>query len=330
MTNSRSVVAHVPREEIKNLFLLVTGGNNNVRKLFYNKILLSTNDVREINEQILDKLKRYDVSGFKFSAIIAFDNNISREFASWRDFEDGPWGTPNETESLVLKWEFLIQFQNSDTPAPHAITVHFSSPYNIFQALKQMFSDSSDDFETMRSIYSTMSCRIDFADNILSEEMLTLVSKWNKARRSPTIILPIFEKFYREYSLISSIMKYSIPIFVFILISSYYYLVLSSINRSDFLNIGYVIDGFSWFVGLIFAIVLSTMLGSWVSAYTARHIVRLNTSNTFELTDGDLNRQTKIMSKNRNSVIKFVSVSILALALNIAAAIISAVLLGQV
>lgn len=76
-------------------------------KLFPKKVIVSLQDLCNLNERITDKFKaHYDNAGFRINVCVSYKNRESVEFDSWTTFEEYSWNTEKKIESILIVWEY--------------------------------------------------------------------------------------------------------------------------------------------------------------------------------------------------------------------------------
>ena len=322
-----SVVLSASKDALKGFFRIITGRPNTLTEIYPRPILISIKDILELHKQIADKLKHYELYGAEFSAIISYESNKHEEYGSWESFFNNEWSIPEVTDSLVLKWDFLIQFPKTPKPANHAITIRLSSDRNPFHLMQAVFSKDPEEIDRYVLESSPMSCRVDFADNILSQELLALVSRWNSSRRTPEIILPILERVKKYAEKIRVAIKNSLPLICAIFCFAYYWNRYHNIDPNAVATAGLLRNTVLWLVVSCAAVFFTFKLARWLSIFSYSHIQRFGRFTIFEITRGDENKQNQLAAKSRNSVWKFAASTIFALVWNIVGGILTAIIL---
>lgn len=322
-----SVILSTSKDALRGIFRIITGRPNTLTEIYPRPILVSIKDIAELHKQIAEKLSRYELFGAEFSAVVSYESNRNEEYGSWESFFNNEWSIPEVTDSLVLKWDFLIQFHKAPKPANHTITIRLASDRNPFHLMQAVFSKDPEELDRYALESAPMSCRVDFDDNILSQELLAMVSRWNASRRTPEIILPILEKVNKRADKIRSGIKYSLPLICAVVCFAYYWNQYYNIDPSAVATAGLIRNTVLWLVASSAAVFFTYLLARWLSVFSYLHIQRFGRFTIFEITRGDENKQNKLAAKSRNSMWKFAASTIFALVWNIVGGIITALIL---
>ncbi len=323
------VVTDIESTAIKKIFRMVFAGENCLVELFPNPVIANIDDVKLLDKNIEEKLSRHNTSRIAFKAIASFDNGRSLEYGSWEGFIGSDWSTPDTINSLSLTWMFMLVHPSRAKPSMHSLNVRISSsisPQHLFQAL---FSKDPEDFDKADIAMSTMSVRIDFVDFILGQEMLDLVSRWNKGLRTPSFVLPSLLWAKRHVELISAIIRRSIPLFTIASSFSYFLRLTREMTGNGYVSIDIFKNTIMWGIVSIIVVLASWAIGRFLSTIVHKQLYKLGRFSAIEFTRGDANRQTKLIAKNTNSVWKSIAGAAVALILNIIGGIITVFLLGN-
>ncbi|MCH8188890.1 MAG: hypothetical protein IIB66_09370 [Proteobacteria bacterium] len=284
---------------------------------------MSVTDLLELHNNIVAKLRRYKTA-LQFSAVLEFRERKIHKFSSWPNFENFPWGIPEETESLVLKWQFLIQFENADSPSIHSVTVHLTTPPNVMGLMQHLLSGRAEDLHEADVKAAEMSARVDFVDNILGRELLSIVTEWHESRGKPSPVFPIFEKIHRHAGRVRGFIRHSVPSLVFIAALAIFFDGTLEESNGSPASTEFLREIVFWIAGIVAAVFLASHVARWIARIVERSILGHGVMTPFELTRGDNNRQTRYLARKRNSIYKGLASTVLALVINLAAALIGA------
>jgi hypothetical protein len=324
-----AATTRVSKETFRKLFRVVFSGENCMVELYPREILVAIDDIRLLYKQINEKLSRQDTSPISFSAIAGYENGKSQEYGSWERFNAEDWSSPDVLHSLSLTWRFMLSLPRAEKPSLHSVNVRVSaavSPQHVIQAL---FSKDPEEAEQMQLSMVTMSARIDFVDHILSQELLELISKWNKSLRSPEHVFPFMKWVKLKTDPICKIVRRSLPILATMTCFSFFIHYSQQLDRTAPVTTEILTNIILWLMASIILIYLSLMFGRSLSSYINKQLKRFGRFTSIELTRGDKNLQDKLLARTRNSFWKFAVSSFVTFALDVAAAILIATLLHK-
>lgn len=313
------------KDAIKPIFYLLTGKPDNLLKIYNRNVIITPECIKELNDLIHEKLDHFELNGLVFTATVSYQNNKSVEFGSWNEFELNKWNIPDRTKSIMIKWDFLVKLPEYGSPQRHSITLRIAQGTTEKELLMLMLNNNLEELDNIDINTSPMFCRVDFINTLLGTEILEMVERWNKSRKSPKKHGKLSSFLYKKRRLIARTIEYSFPVLVFMLI-------LSSIN---FMTTRYQFDSLTSeaIKPYLFWLVISSILlmsCKRISFILARiffnSIGESRQYNIFELTNGDINRKQEIIQstkEQRNQVILSVSMSFI---MNITTGLISAYL----
>jgi len=320
-SNGTSIIStKADKETLAGIFRLITGRQNSVVEIFPRPALVNLKDIQELNKNILEKLNRHSVVPPSFSAIVAYTNNRSEELNNFDKFDSSiMWSTHYETESIHLKWDFFTKFEDQQNPSTHSLSVRIANSMHPAQFFQAILSKQPEDIESLEVKNAPMSCRVDFVDNILSQELIALVSNWNKTLRSPEAAFPILLKLRNHDDLFSSLITHLIPLLTaFGYVGWFYSKYHSQREALDLFILGI------WLLGSFFVIRISKLLAGWLSRFCARQLNRIGRFTVFELTQGDSNAQNRFSARSSGALWKFVGGVTSAIVYKVTALVVSA------
>lgn len=182
------LVASVPREHLRSMFYLFAGKPDSRLKVFTDPVHLKPQDLRELNDCILRKLRTHNIDASTSTVKVGYVGSELNEFGTWSEFENHHWHEPDRVEEVVIKWDFLVNIAEYAAPQRHTLLFRVSTeikPGKIFQLLS---SGNSDEFDNVDALACPAFCRVDFINAQISKELINEVSDWYKGRVSPRLI----------------------------------------------------------------------------------------------------------------------------------------------
>jgi hypothetical protein len=175
----------------------------------------------------------------------------------------------------------------------------------------------------------TMTTRIDFVDHILSQELLDLVSKWNKGLPTPEYVFPLINWAKDKKDIICNIVRKSLPALTTAMCFSFFISYSQHLDKKAALTTAILTDTVLWGMVSVIIIFLSLVAGRSLSSYINKQLSRIGRFASLELTRGDKNRQVKLLARSKNSLLKFAGTSFATLIFDVVAAVIAAILLKK-
>lgn len=324
-----SVQTKISKETFKDIFRVIFAGDNALLELYPKSVLVGIDDLKLLNKQLEEKLSRSDSNPIVFSAIASYENGRSEEYGSWERFNNDDWPSPDVLGSLSLTWKFMLTLTDEIKPKLHNINIRIASTISSFHVMQAIFSKDPEEIDRIDLKMVTMIARIEFTDHILSQELLDLISKWNKGLRSPEYIFPFMQRIKANSEKIRYAIRHSIPLFSAIACFGYYYNYSQKIVQNAPVTGEIFTETIMWLVVSAVILFLSNILGKVLGRYSDMHLKSFGKFTAIELTKGDRNRQTELQAKNSNSFYKFFAYSIFALLWNIIGGVIAALLMQQ-
>ncbi len=253
--------AELPKEVVKTVFRYLFSKENSLIELYPNPIIVRIKDIEELSNKIRQKVSQYDVHGASFDALATFENMKSEQYGSWDRFLNDEWSSPDVLDQLLLNWRFMIKFPNSERPASYVISVRLSSSLKPQHVIQAIFSKDPEDVDKIELELVPMSCRVDFVDPLLSQELMNIVSDWNKGRPSPEYIFPIMKKFKRHSAKIAAFVRYSVPALSVAACGTYYWTKTSNLELSVPASTAIVVNSVLWVAGTGAILFVTASLG---------------------------------------------------------------------
>lgn len=314
-------------DTLRHLFRIIAGHPNHILEVFPNYCFISMRELEELNRAVVAKLSHYELLGSEFSAILTLRDTRFEEFNSWQAFSGRNWNTPDQTTCLQLKWQFLVRFPNTTEPASHAITVRLANQPRPYEMMQAIFSKDPEDMERFELDAAPMTCRVDFADQLLSQELLAIVASWRKALREPVPVVPFFRRLLKKASLVVQVTQNSVLLMSTLAACAAFFRWSRPATPEVALTAGAFRDNLLLLAALGIFLYLSRGLGRWLGSRAHEYLHRLERFSLFELTAGDSNRQTALSAKSRNAGLKFIASSALALLWNVVGGVLTALFL---
>src|SRR5690606_15814333 len=116
-------ISEYSKEDLKALLYLAVGKQDSNIKLFTEDIIINVSDLKELNSMIQEKLQHYDTTASISTVDIILEKKRAIQFGLWKEFCDFDWNIVEPTQSMLLKWDFLIKLPSYEAPQRHTISV---------------------------------------------------------------------------------------------------------------------------------------------------------------------------------------------------------------
>jgi hypothetical protein len=187
--------------------------------------------------------------------------------------------------------------------------------------MQAVFSKDPEDVERLEIMAMPMTCRIDFQDHVVSQEVLALVSEWNRGLGEPQGILPALMWCKRHSHRISAWLSRSMPVFAGFALYAYYGQQFAALatptGPATAALLGFTAKWVACFAALVLA---SFLVGEAVGSAVGRNLDRFGRFAVLQITNGDQKRQTELLARNTRSVWVFVLNGLGAVLWNVVAA----------
>jgi hypothetical protein len=287
-------------EQNKAFFYLMKGKRDTQIKLFDDNKSFFIQDIINLNEKIQEKLLLHNVSNKVVSISIALSNNKIKSFGNWCEFVNEKWDTNDETESIIINWDFEVILPNRvhTIPQTHSLKVRIGRELRPNEIL-HLVMIGGDEFE-LEENSSQMACKVDFVNSILASELLDKVTDWYSSlqtKMEDNAINILLNKYNRAIRLWCELLI--IISGVFLLYPFLNYFLQQAENNvattNQIIKISFCITSILFLTFTIF-----TKISIYYSNKIDRAIDRLKGTPIFEITKGDNLLYKKILAKNKN------------------------------
>lgn len=305
----------------KILQVLATPKNSHI-EIFPDLIQIGLKDINKLTEMVAAKFAqlRVDTTSVSMKAVVSFNKGRSYQLVGWNQISNFNWEIPERTNAIILTWEFFYNRDDGAEPELYVLSVKVTESLNPMQLLRAALSRDREDMESLEIRMAPVVCEIDYHDNLLSRELVQIVSIWHKALRRPAALLGA-GKFIQEHSdKISRSIRFSLELLIPIAYISCVYLWMHD-QFENAISTKYL--SLCIFSILIFFFVtrISDRFAQWLAMVTSRSIDRMGRLPIFELTSGDGNLQTEAYAKVTTSTYKFWVTVIFSFIINVASTI---------
>ncbi|UJX28258.1 hypothetical protein [Vibrio parahaemolyticus] len=204
-----SVVAKLPKQQLKSLFYLFAGKPDSRIKVYHKPLFIELDDVQELNACITRKLQTNHIHAQITSLTIGYEGSDIQEFGTWLEFVDHHWQTPERIEEIVIKWDFMVDINGYETPQRHTLLVRISGDMKPGKFMQMMVSGNYDEFDQIDVMTAPSFCRVDFINAQISKELINEVTDWVNSRKQPALITDFYYWFKKRRQSIATCCHHS-------------------------------------------------------------------------------------------------------------------------
>jgi hypothetical protein len=259
---------------------------------------------------VSSKFKTLNPKKAGFNYLLSFSDKTHLDNQDLRQITKGVIDTGNRCERLVLKWIITHDIDGEDNEL--AVVIRISNPINPLLFFQAALSKSAQDIDNFEFEMGSTCASVTGAGQLFSDEVFQLIQNWINARDKPYAMIGINEfikdhrnKFYflnlhlLPFLLVFILMcfagpfkdKFSFPAESFVILSFLLYFSFRDIGRS-----------------------LNEKMQRWNQVS--------NFFSVFQLTTGDNDFITKMLSKSKNSSLKVLGGVVYSLLMNIGASVV--------
>ncbi|KFC19239.1 hypothetical protein [Chryseobacterium sp. FH1] len=295
--NSVAIIDDVQLKQFQSLYYLIKGKRDTDIKLFTDIKQFSFQDILELNDKVYKVLELHKLVTDIVNVTIGFDNKEIKTFGNWHEFKNSDWNISSRTKYITLEWDFNLVLPNQyhQVPQTHTMRIRIGNNLKPSEMIQVVFQ--GDDEYDLEEAQSLMSCKIDFINAQICNQLKTIVDEWYKA-------LPENSE---DHKLIKFILKYDDLIKSFItlcfitsaiIILNYIYKI-SVVYKVSVLPVDLGQKMFLFLTSSLAVIYLFYKLGNQLSDRMMRmQIGKLKRNPIFEITKGDKNRFLEVKKEN--------------------------------
>lgn len=313
------------KEQLKSFFYLAAGKLDSNIKIFKKQIIITGDDLTELNTLIQEKLKNHNTTASVTSINVSFDKNKMTQFGVWKEFIDSNWKIPEIIENITMVWDFLVILPHYTQPQRHTLTVKITADTNFATILPALLSGNITEIDTVELKHSPVVCQVDFINHLLSDELINIVERWVEGRKIAQAETKTKKWIQKNKRFFADLINYSIPIFITLASLSILHSYGKKIN--DILTVNIMLNFMYWLLLSIVGVLGSAKMSNRLAHYIFRAISEYGDFLIFNITNGDKNKQYEIDNKNKKEFRKFLFGTIGGLTINIIAALISYIIL---
>ncbi len=299
--NSENTVAVIDENQIKqfkSLYYLIKGKRDTDIKLFTEFKQFSYDAIIELNDKVYRKLELHKLVTDIVNVTVGLNNKEIKSFGNWTEFKNADWRISPTTKYITIEWDFnlILPNQTHRVPQTHTMRVRMGNNLKPSEMIQVVFQ-GGDEYDLEES-QSQMSCKIDFVNSQICNELKTVVSEWYDALPNNS----------EDHKLIKYVMKHERKLQNFIVIS----FITASIILINCIFIAFMKSKYSLFpseidhklfISLTASIPIIFLFLQYGRLYADRmmrkQIGKLQRNPMFEFTKGDKNRFSDVKKDNK-------------------------------
>lgn len=288
-------------KQFKSLYYLIKGKRDTDIKLFTKNKQFSYDSILELNEKVYRKLELHELITDIVNVNVGLDNKEIKSFGNWSEFRKSDWQISSTTRYITIEWDFNLILPNQDhkVPQTHTLRVRIGNNLKPSEMIQVVFQGGTEEYDLEES-QSQMSCKIDFVNSQICNELKTVVSDWYEALPNNS----------EEHKLIRFIMKNERKFENFVIlcfITASIILINFMFNaflKSDLLSSSDIYH--KLFISLTASIPIIFLFHQFGKLYADRmmrkQISKLRRNPMFEFTKGDKNKFGEIKDNNEKHI----------------------------
>ncbi len=323
LNEANNIVATMPKELLKSLFYVLTGKPDSMTKKFSGYVTIDKEALVDLNSQFREKLKQYPIDGITTTVTINYENHETKDFGSWQEFNTHRWTGPEVTDSIIIKWDFLARLPEYPVAQRHTSMVRISNGIGITELMQAISSGDIAEMSKLENNLAPIFCRVDFINAMMSSEILNLVEKWHKALKRPENKSSLLNKIKKYANEIANSIRYSVPMFLIVLMFGFGELISSQVQTNEYITIVELKYMIYWLAvtGIVFYI--ANKVAHIFAKKTYMSLTKYGEFHVFNMTNGDINEQNKMVENNKSYITSFIINFIIPLIINIVSGIIT-------
>lgn len=304
LINKNNNIAVVDETQIKQfhaLYYLIKGKRDTDIKLFTENKHFSYSDIIELNDKIYAKLNLHELITDIAEITVGLTNKEIKSFGNWSEFKNTDWNISARTKYLSLLWDFnlILPNQTHRVPQTHTLRVRIGNNLKPSEMIQVVFQGGEE--YDLEEAQAQMSCKIDFINSQICNELKTIVSEWYDALpeniENQNLVRLITRngdkiRYFVILSFISGAIVFLNYLFPLIISTEKKFIPSGNENRYFFMfTISVAIFYLFYQSGILFA-----------DRIMRKQIRKLKRNPMFEFTKGDKNRFAEVQKENKKLI----------------------------
>jgi hypothetical protein len=313
------LVTTVDKKQLTSIFRVLTEKQDADTQIYPRNIVIGLRDIKILEKSMNEQLTPYSNLSYTDSATIEFSNNRTKDFNRISDLENSNWDRSEQTASVTLRWNLLLEHPNSEKPVEHNIVLRIASGVKPHDFMRAIFSKDIEDVDTFDIASAGCICHITFATQSLANDIFRVVDEWVSGRPTPEYTLPYLLTARKHSQTIARAIRFTLPVMAVLALLAYYCDSTHNLPQEEAVTIGFIRMTMLYGVGLWGVYISSGVVAKFLSNHIEQLLRRIGRIHPFLLTAGDDNHQNELAAKNKKSFIRFCFEGFIAIAWNLVA-----------
>lgn len=165
-------------------FYYMLNASTDCKSIVYNKnIRVDKEDLIDLCTKVVDKFQNnYLEDGYKINVHLTFNDHKIVDFIAWDTFVN--YKFPNtKLSNIVIEWEYMLKLPNYRLPQLHKLIVKISDGISPEEMLNLLIAGRLEDIDEFEQGVFPLAARVDFVNNVISDELLQIVKDWAEGVR---------------------------------------------------------------------------------------------------------------------------------------------------
>lgn len=313
--NKVAVIDETQMKQFQSLYYLIKGKRDTDIKLFTDYKQFEYSDIIELNSKIYKKLELHQLVTDIVNVTVGLNNKEIKSFGNWNEFVNTDWNISACTKYISLEWDFnlILPNQTHQVPQTHTLRVRIGNNLKPSEMIQVVFQGGEE--YDLDEAHAQMSCKIDFINSQICNELKTVVSEWYDA----------LKKNSEDHKLIKFILKHEVKFQNFIILS---FLTAGTILSNYLFSVFYkssisvfpADNDHKLFLFLTSSILILFLFYQSGKLYSDRmmrkQIGRLKRNPMFDFTKGDKNKFSEVAKDNKKYLIDLLKTIIIGISVN--------------
>lgn len=317
----------------KSVYQAMTAKQDCKTKIFSRNVRVTKDDIADLNNRVVSKLRNYKNAGFSINVNVTFDKKQSLEFSTWDEFENHDFHETSAINSITIIWEFCAVLPQYNIPQKHVLVVKIADALKPQEMLNIVFTGKLENLEDIEKQMYPVVARVDYINFVLGDELIKIVEEWTNSLELQDSEISTFYRFARKHKRkISFLINYvSLVIILACGIKifnqtwrSFDVQLLSMVSIDNICKISWVLGG------IVAVVIVFYKLAEWMANTFYRTMDVQYDNHVFYINNGDSNLHKSIERKKKKNVHFAVGSIVGTIVINVFCSIISSVIMNYI
>jgi hypothetical protein len=167
------IAKRIDLDQFKSLYYLLNAKPDSQLRLLKEDKEIDFNDLVELNEKVVSKLKTESLETSITTITIVFKSKKVSTYNNWLEFSRTNWNIADQTLSISINWDINVKLPEHELPQRHTLKVRLGSAVRPSEMFQLMMTSDKDD-ELMEATSNGV-CKVDFINHVIANELLAIV-----------------------------------------------------------------------------------------------------------------------------------------------------------